>query len=131
MTLLLHTLSRGPGGLDWAFLAGRALVGVAATYMGANLAIAFILNHFMHKPKRWLVGWQSIAWLGVGLDGFVRVWARSIFIYTGIAIDVTSWPYLITMVLTAIGATGTLLTWLKWPNARTVGLGEPKSGEST
>jgi hypothetical protein len=109
---------------DWYFLTLRAVICLAATYMGVNLLWAFALNHYLHKPKRWLVGWQGLFFLGVGLDAMIRLSSRAHFIFTGQFQDVTTWPYFTAGGMMALGAAGTLLVWLRWPQSRTVG-GQP------
>lgn len=110
-----------PDWTDWAFLFLRAVIALAATYMGVNLLAAFIRNHFLHRPKRWLVGWQGLFFGAVGADATVRLWSRATFISTATTVDVTNWAYWSTGVLMAVGMLGMLFTWLRWPDSRTVG----------
>ncbi len=106
---------------NWYLMLLRSTAGVAATYMGGYLIIAFLKNHYEHKPKRWLVGWQGLLFLGVGLDQLWRAGTRANYIFYGEVQDVTSWPYLLFGTMIAVGAVGSLITWIRWPSSRTTG----------
>lgn len=117
--------------LDWYFMFLRALIALTAGFMGVNLIVAFAKNHYLHKPKRWLVGWQGLLFFGVGLDAFWRMLTRARFIFSGATQNVTSWQYLVTGSLVAIGATGCLFVWLKWPTSRTTGGHDRRKGDAS
>lgn len=107
-----------PSLCDWAFLVVRAVIGLSALYIGVHLAVAFVRNGLSHRRKRWLIGWQSIFFTGVGVDALMRMRSRTESLFAEEPLNFTTWPYWLVGILIAIGSVGTLLVWMKLPSAR-------------
>ena len=82
-----------PSLCDWAFLVVRAVVGLSALYIGVHLAVAFVRNGLSHRRKRWLIGWQSIFFIGVGVDALMRMRSRTASLFAEEPLNFTTWPY--------------------------------------